>query len=77
MEAHDKRMCIGIFVICTPDVRERFLRQVLPLETGYRNGGIHLFKLWLNVGCAEQLNRFLVRESDPLKQWKLRPIDVA
>ncbi len=38
--------------------------------------GIHLFKFWLNVGRAEQLRRFLARESDPLKQWKLSRIDV-
>ncbi len=33
--------------------------------------GIILRKLWLNVGRAEQLRRFLKREKDPLKQWKL------
>jgi polyphosphate kinase 2 (PPK2 family) len=38
--------------------------------------GIHLVKLWLNVGRAEQLRRFLSREDDPLKQWKLSWIDV-
>ena len=67
----------SVFGFCTPDERERFFQQVLPLETGFRNDGIHLFKIWLNVGRAEQLNRFLARETDPLKQWKLSPIDVA
>lgn len=38
--------------------------------------GIVLHKLWLNVGRAEQLRRFLQREKDPLKQWKLSWIDV-
>jgi polyphosphate kinase len=38
--------------------------------------GIVLVKLWLNVGRAEQLRRFLAREADPLKQWKLSSIDV-
>jgi polyphosphate kinase 2 (PPK2 family) len=38
--------------------------------------GIHLVKIWLNVGRAEQLRRFLSREKDPLKQWKLSWIDV-
>ena len=38
--------------------------------------GIYLFKFWLNVGRAEQLRRFLARERDPLKQWKLSKIDV-
>ncbi|WP_299884550.1 polyphosphate kinase 2 [uncultured Ruegeria sp.] len=67
----------NVFGFCTPKERERFFRQVLPLETGLANDGIHLFKFWLNVGRAEQLNRFLARETDPLKQWKLSPIDVA
>jgi polyphosphate kinase 2 (PPK2 family) len=67
----------NVFGFCTPKERERFFRQVLPLETGLVDDGIHLFKFWLNVGRAEQLNRFLARETDPLKQWKLSPIDVA
>jgi polyphosphate kinase 2 (PPK2 family) len=37
---------------------------------------IQLIKIWLNVGRAEQLHRFLRREADPLKQWKLSWIDV-
>ncbi|WP_209596055.1 polyphosphate kinase 2 [Ruegeria sp. HKCCSP351] len=67
----------NVFGFCTQEERERFFRQVLPLETGLVNDGIKLFKFWLNVGRAEQLNRFLAREIDPLKQWKLSPIDVA
>ena len=38
--------------------------------------GIHFVKIWLNVGRAEQLRRFLSREQDPLKHWKLSWIDV-
>ncbi len=67
----------NVFGFCTSEERERFFRQVLPLETGFRNDGIHMFKFWLNVGRAEQLHRFLARETDPLKQWKLSPIDIA
>ncbi len=67
----------NVFGFCTTEERERFFRQVLPLETGFSNDGIHIFKFWLNVGRAEQLNRFLARETDPLKQWKLSPIDIA
>ncbi len=67
----------NVFGFCTTEQRERFFRQVLPLETGLVNDGIVLFKFWLNVGRAEQLNRFLARENDPLKQWKLSPIDIA
>ncbi|WP_282151076.1 polyphosphate kinase 2 [Ruegeria atlantica] len=67
----------NVFGFCETEERERFFRQVLPLETGLVNDGIKLFKFWLNVGRAEQLNRFLARETDPLKQWKLSPIDIA
>ncbi|GAA6160894.1 polyphosphate kinase 2 [Ruegeria sp. HU-ET01832] len=67
----------NVFGFCEAVEREKFFRQVLPLETGLVNDGIQLFKFWLNVGRAEQLNRFLARETDPLKQWKLSPIDVA
>ncbi len=67
----------NVFGFCTKDERERFFRQVLPLEMGFKNDGIHMFKFWLNVGRSEQLNRFLARETDPLKQWKLSPIDIA
>jgi len=56
--------------------RERFFTQVPEFERMLTNDGIHLIKLWLNVGRAEQLRRFLKRESDPLKQWKLSGIDV-
>ena len=38
--------------------------------------GIVFLKIWLSVGRAEQLKRFLDREKDPLKQWKLSQIDI-
>ncbi len=65
-----------VFGYCTDKEREKFFRQVLPFERALVDDGIHLFKFWLNVGRAEQLRRFLDREQDPLKQWKLSPIDV-
>ena len=65
-----------VFGFCTEDQRERFFRQVTPLEQALVGDGIRLFKLWLNVGRAEQLRRFLAREQDPLKHWKLSQIDV-
>ncbi|MEY8831093.1 polyphosphate kinase 2 [Sedimentitalea sp. XS_ASV28] len=61
---------------CTEEERERFFRQVAPFEQSLVGDGILLFKFWINVGRAEQLRRFLSRESDPLKQWKLSAIDV-
>ena len=65
-----------VFEFCTPDQREKFFQQVNAFEQMLVNDGIILVKLWLNVGRGEQLRRFLQRESDPLKQWKLSWIDV-
>lgn len=65
-----------VFGFCTEAQRERFFHQVPGFERALAEDGILLFKIWLNVGRAEQLRRFLDRESDPLKQWKLSPIDV-
>ncbi|MDE4131707.1 polyphosphate kinase 2 [Phaeobacter sp. QD34_3] len=65
-----------VFGFCDHEQRERFFHQVTSFEEALVEDGIHLFKLWLNVGRAEQLRRFLSRESDPLKQWKLSSIDV-
>ena len=65
-----------VFGFCTEGERERFFRQVRPFEQALVDDGIHLFKFWLNVGRAEQLRRFLDRERDPLKHWKLSEIDV-
>ena len=65
-----------VFDFCTPEQRAHFFEQVTPFEQMLVEDGIHLIKFWLNVGRAEQLRRMLSRESDPLKQWKLSPIDV-
>jgi polyphosphate kinase 2 len=65
-----------VFGFCTDKEREAFFRQAPAFETQLVDDGIRLFKFWLNVGRAEQLNRFLEREKDPLKHWKLSKIDV-
>jgi polyphosphate kinase 2 len=65
-----------VFDFCTTEQRDLFFRQVPNVERMLVEDGVHLFKIWLNVGRAEQLRRFLSRESDPLKQWKLSWIDV-
>ncbi|QFT63245.1 polyphosphate kinase 2 [Roseivivax sp. THAF30] len=65
-----------VFGFCTPEERELFFRQVPDFERMLVNDGIRLTKLWLNVGRGEQLRRFLERENDPLKHWKLSWIDV-
>lgn len=65
-----------VFGFCTPEQRMHFFTQVPDFEKMLVDDGIRLFKIWLNVGRGEQLRRFLSRESDPLKQWKLSWIDV-
>ena len=65
-----------VFGFCTDGERERFFEQVGPFENSLVGDGIRMFKFWLNVGRAEQLRRFMDREKDPLKQWKLSQIDV-
>jgi polyphosphate kinase 2 len=54
---------------------DRFFEQVVPFEQFLVDDGIHLVKLWLSVGREEQTARLERRRSDPLKQWKLSPID--
>ncbi|MBS0563445.1 MAG: polyphosphate kinase 2 [Proteobacteria bacterium] len=65
-----------VFGFCSDDQRGLFFRQLPDFEKMIVEEGITLVKLWLEVGRAEQLRRFLAREGDPLKQWKLSWIDV-
>jgi polyphosphate kinase len=65
-----------VFGFCTDGQRDKWFEQVIPFEKMLVDEGIKLFKIWLNVGRAAQLQRFLEREKDPLKQWKLSWIDV-
>jgi polyphosphate kinase 2 len=54
-----------------------FMRQAPELERMLVRSGIILFKLWFSVSRNEQFRRFQQRQDDPLKQWKLSPIDLA
>jgi polyphosphate kinase 2 len=65
-----------VFGFCTDAERAAFFQQLPYFEAMLRHDGIRLIKFWLAVGRAEQLRRFLERENDPLKQWKLSDIDV-
>lgn len=53
-----------------------FMRQTPAFERMLVNSGIILFKFWFSVTRQEQLRRFHSRKNDPLKQWKLSPIDI-
>ena len=62
---------------CTPAEYLEFMRQTPELERMLTRSGIRLYKYWFSVTQAEQKRRFESRETDPLKRWKLSPIDKA
>ncbi len=62
---------------CTPGEYLEFMRQAPDLERMLTRTGTRLFKFWFSVTREEQHRRFKSRETDPLKQWKLSPIDKA
>lgn len=62
---------------CSNDEYNEFMRQVPEFERNLVRSGIHLIKFWFSVSRKEQRRRFKERESHPLKQWKLSPIDLA
>ncbi len=61
---------------CTEHQTATFLKQAPAFERMLVDDGILLFKYWLTVDQAQQEARFAERQSDPLKRWKLSPIDV-
>jgi polyphosphate kinase 2 len=61
---------------CTKEQHRRFLDLCPEFEKYITDAGIILIKLWLEVGKEEQEKRFRARIDDPLRQWKLSPMDV-
>ncbi|MGO9546348.1 MAG: polyphosphate kinase 2 [Rhodomicrobium sp.] len=61
---------------CTAEQHQRFLELCPEIEKYIVDGGIQLIKFWLEVGKDEQERRFLARINDPLRQWKLSPMDL-
>jgi polyphosphate kinase len=61
---------------CTPEQHKRFLELAPEFERYIIGAGIILIKVWLEVGPDEQEQRFRARIDDPLRQWKLSPMDV-
>ncbi|WP_082980246.1 polyphosphate kinase 2 [Labrys sp. WJW] len=60
---------------CTPEQTDKFLHEAPQFEAMLVRDGVRLFKLFLTIGQAMQLKRLHARYADPLKQWKLSPID--
>ncbi|PIE14891.1 MAG: polyphosphate kinase 2 [Rhodobacterales bacterium] len=62
---------------CTPSEYLEFMRQTPDFERMMVRSGIQLYKYWFSVTQDEQKRRFDSRQDDPLKRWKLSPVDVA
>ncbi|MBK7210496.1 MAG: polyphosphate kinase 2 [Dokdonella sp.] len=62
---------------CSPNDYLEFMRECPDIERMLVRSGIRLYKYWFSVTREEQARRFASREHDPLKQWKLSPIDKA
>ena len=61
---------------CTDEQRDEFLDEAPMFEAALARSGIRVFKFWLTIGREEQLRRLHARRHDPLKRWKLSPIDL-
>lgn len=61
---------------CTKEQHRRFLELAPQVEKFITGGGIQIIKYWLEVGNDEQKRRFEARINDPLRQWKLSPVDL-
>ena len=62
---------------CEPSEYLEFMRQTPEFERMLTRSGVRLYKYWFSVTREEQRRRFASRETDPLKRWKLSPIDKA
>ena len=62
---------------CTQAQTDLFLSEVSSFEKSLVHSGITLIKFWLSISKEEQLRRFKDRQVNPLKRWKLSPVDIA
>ncbi|WP_433441083.1 polyphosphate kinase 2 [Nonomuraea sp. CA-141351] len=62
---------------CTEVECREFMLQAPQFERALVRDGIHLVKLWFSVTRSEQRTRFIIRQVDPVRQWKLSPMDLA
>lgn len=61
---------------CTPEQYSQFMHQAPLLENALLDAGLSLTKLWFSVARSEQRTRFAIRQIDPVRQWKLSPMDL-
>jgi polyphosphate kinase 2 len=60
---------------CTKKERQRFLQQVPEFEHMLYEDGVTIIKFWFSISKEEQAKRFEARRQNPLKQWKISPVD--
>ncbi len=65
-----------VFGFCTDEQYEKFMQEVPELEHAFIDDGIILIKFWFSISKKEQKKRFEERKINPLKQWKISPIDM-
>ena len=65
-----------VFGFCTEEQYEKFMQEVPELEHAFIDDGIILIKFWFSISKKEQKKRFEERKTNPLKQWKISPIDM-
>jgi polyphosphate kinase 2 len=61
---------------CTPEEYLEFMREVPEFERMLVHSGLALTKFWFSVARSEQRTRFIIRQVDPVRQWKLSPMDI-
>jgi polyphosphate kinase len=61
---------------CTPEEYLEFMREAPEFERMLVNSGLSLTKFWFSVSRLEQRTRFVIRQVDPVRQWKLSPMDI-
>ena len=66
-----------VMEFCSPNEYLEFMRQCPEIERMLVRSGVRLYKYWFSVSQEEQAARFASRKQDPLKQWKLSPVDQA
>jgi polyphosphate kinase 2 len=66
-----------VMEFCTPAEYLEFMRQAPEFERMLVRSGVHLIKFWFSVSQSEQRTRFTIRQIDPVRQWKLSPMDLA
>ena len=62
---------------CSDEEYEEFMKQAPEFERMLTKSDTMLFKFWFSVGRKEQVTRFTIRRIDPVRQWKLSPMDLA